>query len=208
MHSTSEALMISYCVEYLHQPNSPVVECQQHIAGFGPILSRNGFAEIRSSKEHNRTCEECGGLLPLDGRCPSRVSFDRRAQRRSGTIFTLANDCWRSPRPGQPRGMFASRRHECDKIRDDGYFCACFGTQGDRTLAGSLPRGDEQIVHDSIHGRPGWTREYVLDLASAAVGYGSVAVDGPWRDNPTLYEFYVKREHRTRTFDLFADLVW
>jgi len=33
-------------------------------------------------------------------------------------------------------------------------------------------------------------------------------VDGPWRDNPTLYEFYVKREHRTRTFDLFADLVW
>src|SRR5713101_3091337 len=66
---------------------------------------------------------------------------------------------------------------------------------------------DCQIVHDSIHGRPGWTQEYVLDLNGAAVGYGSVAVDGPWRDNPTLYEFYVKREHRTRTFDLFADLL-
>ena len=64
-----------------------------------------------------------------------------------------------------------------------------------------------QIIHDSIHRRPGWTREYVLELTGAAVGYGSVAVDGPWRDNPTLYEFYVEREHRKRMFDLFANLL-
>lgn len=64
-----------------------------------------------------------------------------------------------------------------------------------------------QVVHDSIHGRAGWTGEYVLELSGAAVGYGSVAVDGPWRDNPALYEFYVERAHRTRMFDLFASLL-
>ncbi len=41
----------------------------------------------------------------------------------------------------------------------------------------------------------------------AVVGYGSVAVDGPWRDKPTLYEFYVEPGHRSRTFDLFATLL-
>jgi len=64
-----------------------------------------------------------------------------------------------------------------------------------------------QIVHDSIHGRPGWTREYVLDLDGRTVGYGSVAVRGPWRDKPALYEFYVPREHWTRAFDLCASLL-
>jgi GNAT superfamily N-acetyltransferase len=64
-----------------------------------------------------------------------------------------------------------------------------------------------QIVHDSIHGRPGWTREYALELTGIAAGYGSVAVGGPWRDNPALYEFYVAHAHRTRAFDLFASLL-
>jgi hypothetical protein len=42
-----------------------------------------------------------------------------------------------------------------------------------------------QIVHDSIHRRPGWTNEYWLRLNEAdtqtptVVGYGSVAVGGP-----------------------------
>src|SRR5581483_6286000 len=63
-----------------------------------------------------------------------------------------------------------------------------------------------QIIYDSIHRRPGWTREYLLEVAGVAAGYGSVAVDGPWHDNPALYEFYVKHEHRMRTFDLFASL--
>jgi GNAT superfamily N-acetyltransferase len=63
-----------------------------------------------------------------------------------------------------------------------------------------------QIVHDSIHRRTGWTREYALELDGAIVGYGSVAIAGPWRDAPALYEFYVQREERTHTFDLFASL--
>ena len=64
-----------------------------------------------------------------------------------------------------------------------------------------------QIIHDSIHGRPGWTREYALELDGALVGYGSVAVAGPWSDNPALYELYVERQHRMRAFDLFAGLL-
>ncbi len=64
-----------------------------------------------------------------------------------------------------------------------------------------------QIIHDSIHGRPGWTREYALDLDGTMVGYGSVAVAGPWQEEPALYEFYVQREHRMQTFDLFASLL-
>lgn len=64
-----------------------------------------------------------------------------------------------------------------------------------------------QVIHDSIHGRPGWTREYVLESDGEAAGYGSVAVDGPWRETPALYELYVKREYRMRTFDLFASLL-
>jgi len=44
-----------------------------------------------------------------------------------------------------------------------------------------------QIIHDSIHSRPGWTLEYVLKAGGAAVGYCSIAVVGPWKDKPTLY---------------------
>ena len=64
-----------------------------------------------------------------------------------------------------------------------------------------------QIVHDSIHRRPGWTREYALRLDRATVGYGSVAVDGPWQEKPALYEFYLQREHRMQVFDLFSNLL-
>jgi GNAT superfamily N-acetyltransferase len=64
-----------------------------------------------------------------------------------------------------------------------------------------------QVIHDSIHFRPGWTREFMLELDGAPSGYGSLAVDGPWRDAPALYEFYVRREHRMRLFDLFAELL-
>jgi GNAT superfamily N-acetyltransferase len=60
-----------------------------------------------------------------------------------------------------------------------------------------------QIVHDSIHDRRGWTREYLIAEDGAPVGYGSVAVAGPWRDRPTVYEFYVVAERRTRAFELF-----
>jgi len=64
-----------------------------------------------------------------------------------------------------------------------------------------------QIVHDSIHERPGWTLEYVLDLGPARAGYGSVAVAGPWKEKPALYEFFVLPQFRTRLFDLFSALL-
>ncbi len=65
-----------------------------------------------------------------------------------------------------------------------------------------------QIIHDSIHGRPGWTREFALHMDDgAAIGYGSVAIAGPWRDSPALYEFFVEPEHRTRTFEAFTSLL-
>ena len=64
-----------------------------------------------------------------------------------------------------------------------------------------------QIIHDSIHGRPGWSREYALELNGTNVGYGSVAMAGPWRESHALYEFYVQPAHRMRTFDLFASLL-
>ncbi len=64
-----------------------------------------------------------------------------------------------------------------------------------------------QIIHDSIHARPGWTQEYLLTEDGTRVGYGSVAVSGPWKGNPTLYEYYVLPQHRSRTFDLFSELL-
>jgi GNAT superfamily N-acetyltransferase len=60
-----------------------------------------------------------------------------------------------------------------------------------------------QIVYDSIHRREGWTSSFVLELDGAAVGFGSVASGGPWKDRPTVIEFYVLPEHRTMLFALF-----
>lgn len=64
-----------------------------------------------------------------------------------------------------------------------------------------------QIVHEAIHERSGWTDEYMLSSAGDAVGYGSVAVGGPWKGTPTAYEFYVVPDHRVRMFDLFEALL-
>lgn len=64
-----------------------------------------------------------------------------------------------------------------------------------------------QIVHDSIHARPGWSLEYLLRVGDSAVGYGSVAVGGPWKEKPTVYEFYIGTPHRTRVFDSFLTLL-
>lgn len=60
-----------------------------------------------------------------------------------------------------------------------------------------------QIIHDSIHFRLGWTQEYRLMLGDRPVGYGSVAIAGPWSGQPTVYEFYVEPTHRSHVFDLF-----
>src|SRR5262249_10917311 len=64
-----------------------------------------------------------------------------------------------------------------------------------------------QIIHDSIHSRPGWSKEYLLIEDSTKVGYGSLAVGGPWREKPTLYEFFVLPQKRSQVFDLFACLL-
>ncbi|MBC7896880.1 MAG: GNAT family N-acetyltransferase [Cytophagaceae bacterium] len=64
-----------------------------------------------------------------------------------------------------------------------------------------------QVVHDSIHARPGWTDEYLLRRDGASVGYGSVAVAGPWSEAHAIYEFYVAREARQHLFPLFEALV-
>ena len=57
-----------------------------------------------------------------------------------------------------------------------------------------------QIVHDSIHRREGWTISYLLEAGGARVGFGSVAIAGPWKDKPTIYEFYVLPEYRSLAF--------
>ena len=64
-----------------------------------------------------------------------------------------------------------------------------------------------QIVYDSIHERPGWTQEYALEFAGRLIGYGSIAVGGPWREAPNLFEFYVQPQHRNRIFEAFESFV-
>jgi GNAT superfamily N-acetyltransferase len=60
-----------------------------------------------------------------------------------------------------------------------------------------------QIVHDSIHRRPGWTSTFELQLDDTTVGFGSLAIGGPWADKPTIFEFYVLPAHRSSAFRLF-----
>ena len=64
-----------------------------------------------------------------------------------------------------------------------------------------------QIIHDSIHERPGWSREYALEIDCEMVGYGSIAIAGPWHDMPALYEFYVRPAQRMQAFALFECLL-
>ena len=64
-----------------------------------------------------------------------------------------------------------------------------------------------QIIHDSIHSRPGWSNEYLLIDDGTKVGYGSIAVGGPWHEKPTVYEFFVLTQYRSRVFDLFEGLL-
>jgi GNAT superfamily N-acetyltransferase len=64
-----------------------------------------------------------------------------------------------------------------------------------------------QIILDSVHGRPGWSHEYLITEGDRKLGYASVAVAGPWQEKPTLYEFFVLPEHRTRVFDAFVEFV-
>jgi GNAT superfamily N-acetyltransferase len=64
-----------------------------------------------------------------------------------------------------------------------------------------------QIVHDSIHRRPGWMESFGMDWGGRTVGYGGVAVGGPWADKPTILEFYLVPEQRHRAFVFFEAFV-
>ncbi len=64
-----------------------------------------------------------------------------------------------------------------------------------------------QIVHDSLHTRAGWTKSYLLQVDGRAAGFGSVAIGGPWKDKPTVFEFYLLPQARGRVFDLFEAFV-
>ncbi|HEY1578850.1 MAG TPA: GNAT family N-acetyltransferase [Terracidiphilus sp.] len=60
-----------------------------------------------------------------------------------------------------------------------------------------------QIVHDSLHGREGWTLPWLIETGGEPVGYGSAAVGGPWSGTRTIIEFYVAESHRSRFFEAF-----
>jgi hypothetical protein len=47
-----------------------------------------------------------------------------------------------------------------------------------------------QIMFDSIHGRPGWSHEYLITDGEGKVGYGSVDVGGPWKEKPRVRVFH------------------
>jgi GNAT superfamily N-acetyltransferase len=64
-----------------------------------------------------------------------------------------------------------------------------------------------QIVHDSLHPRPGWTQSWQLEAVGAPAGYGSIVVGGPWAGTRTVFEFYVLPPNRALVFDLFATLL-
>ena len=64
-----------------------------------------------------------------------------------------------------------------------------------------------QIIHESIHERVGWTHEYLLFGDDRPLGYGSIAVDGPWKEKPTVFEFYVQPEADLHVFDMFRALL-
>jgi RimJ/RimL family protein N-acetyltransferase len=60
-----------------------------------------------------------------------------------------------------------------------------------------------QIVHDSLHRRTGWTESHALRLGDVLIGYGSVAIAGPWQGRRTVFEFHVGPEQRPRVFAIF-----
>src|SRR4030095_12074444 len=64
-----------------------------------------------------------------------------------------------------------------------------------------------QIVHDSLHSREGWTEEYLLIAGGIRRGFGSSAGGARWKEKPTVFEFYVLPQCRSRVFDLFSALL-
>jgi GNAT superfamily N-acetyltransferase len=63
------------------------------------------------------------------------------------------------------------------------------------------------ICQDGAHSREGWVRPYLLHLGETVAGYGAVLVQKPWRDRPTLFEFYLDPAHRGQMSECFAALL-
>lgn len=64
-----------------------------------------------------------------------------------------------------------------------------------------------QITHDSMCRRQGWALAYQLYLDGAEAGHALVAIGGPWEEQPTIIEYFVKEDMRTGAFDLFDELL-
>lgn len=64
-----------------------------------------------------------------------------------------------------------------------------------------------QIIHYQIHARAGWTEMFALHTDGALAGFGTKAVGGPWRERPTIIEFFVSPEQRGHVFRLFEALL-
>lgn len=64
-----------------------------------------------------------------------------------------------------------------------------------------------QILFDQIHTRAGWTETFALSVDGAPAGFGTKAIDGPWRERPTILEFFVVPEQRSHAFRLFEALL-
>lgn len=64
-----------------------------------------------------------------------------------------------------------------------------------------------QIIHDSLHGRDGWTQAYRIDADGETAGYGSIAVGGPWSGTRTIFEFYMAEKQRSGFFEAFEALM-
>ena len=64
-----------------------------------------------------------------------------------------------------------------------------------------------QVIHDSIHNRAGWTKSYLLSVDGAPAGFAELAIAGPWKEQPTLIEFFVVPVQRGHVFRLFETLV-
>jgi GNAT superfamily N-acetyltransferase len=64
-----------------------------------------------------------------------------------------------------------------------------------------------QIIFYQIHARAGWTEMFALHVDGALAGFGTKAIAGPWRERPTIIEFYVSPEQRTHVFRLFEALL-
>jgi GNAT superfamily N-acetyltransferase len=64
-----------------------------------------------------------------------------------------------------------------------------------------------QIIHYQIHARAAWTETFELHADGEIAGFGTKAIAGPWRERPTIIEFFVLPEQRSHVFRLFEALL-